>query len=229
MNLSPRLQAVASMLNLEGIVADIGTDHAYLPIYLIKEMGCIWVIATEYTTPPYQTAQEQIKKAGVAGSIEVRQGDGLKVLKKGEVEEIVIAGLGGATIRKIITGQLPVARKVKNLVLQPMSAISELRQWLAANHFQITGEKLAREGDKFYQVMAVQTGKMELEDPFLLAAGPKLIAENDPLLPEFLDWLEAKWEKIEKQLVQHRPESDKLKQIQYKLNRLQEVKRCLKN
>ena len=217
------------MLNLGGSVADIGTDHAYLPIYLIKETECTHVIASEYTTPPYQTAVEQVKKAGGEEKIEVRQGKGLSVLGKGEAAEIVIAGMGGTTIRKIIAGQLPIAREVEKLVLQPMTAIPELRRWLAANDFQITGEKLAKEGDKFYQVIAVQTGKMELADPLLLEVGPKLIENNDPLLPEFLSKREEKWKKIKAQLAVHRPESDKLKQIEYKLNRLQEVKKCLSN
>ena len=227
MNLSSRLQAVINMLDLSGPVADIGTDHAYLPIYLARQTDCSQIIASEYTEAPYQVAVEQIKKAKAEDKVELRKGFGLSVLNKKEVEEIIIAGMGGFTIQEIIAGQLSIAQAADKLVLQPMSGLSELRSWLVDNGFTIIDEQLAKEEDKLYQVWWVRAGEMELDDPFLLAVGPKLIEKKDPLLLEFLTQLEDEWQQIVKQLKLHRPESSRLSQLQQKLNRLREVKRCL--
>src|SRR5690554_6508909 len=95
MNLSPRLQIIANHVPKDSICGDIGTDHAYVPIYLIQNNICNGIIATDINRGPLEIAKEQIEAAGYKDQIETRLGNGLKPIKPGEVDCVVIAGMGG--------------------------------------------------------------------------------------------------------------------------------------
>ena len=154
--ITPRLKCIIEHTNGNRI-ADIGTDHAYIPIHLIQNDMAEYIIAGDVRQGPVDIARANVKKNGLSGKIEIRLGSGLSILKKGEVDTIIIAGMGGQLISEIIDADIEIAKEC-NLVLQPMNAQYELRKYLINNKFKITDEDIAVEGFKVYNVMNVQNG-----------------------------------------------------------------------
>ncbi|GAB6100279.1 tRNA (adenine(22)-N(1))-methyltransferase TrmK [Halanaerocella petrolearia] len=229
MKLSPRLKKIVSFLELPTSVADIGTDHAYIPIYLAQNTESPKIIASDYNREPYQAALDHVKKAGVEDKVDVRLGCGLSVLGKYEVKTAIIAGMGGQTIRQILADEYELAQSLKRIVLQPMAGAASLRKWLVKNNFEIVNEGLVTDNDRFYQIIVVAPGPMELKDPFLLEVGPRLLEKEDPLLATYLTELEDKWQGIITQISTEIPEHPKVERLEEKVERLQEVKRWLSN
>ncbi len=151
--LTPRLEMI--LKHIEGkSCADIGTDHAYIPIEL-AECG-MRVIATDISRGPLNIAAENAKKH--EKMIDLRLGGGLSPIEKGEVDTIVIAGMGGEMIEKIISEDMEKAQSSR-LVLQPMNSQAELRKFLSENNFCIIEEDLAVEGFKVYNLLVVKWGR----------------------------------------------------------------------
>ena len=158
-NLSPRLQAVLDFCSCN-VLADIGTDHAYLPIAAVGQKICKNAIACDLNPGPLKIAAENISKAGFSGQIQTRLGDGLMPIAPGEADCIVIAGMGGMRIWGILLEGMEQARLAKHLVLQPQHDSVLLRKNLHLAGFEIQDEQLTREkiGGKelFYVVLAAQ-------------------------------------------------------------------------
>jgi len=195
MKLDARLAALATLIPVGRTVADIGTDHAYLPIYLIREKECPWAIACDINPGPLTQAQVHAARYAVSNHIDFRLGDGLRVVKPGEVEYIVIAGMGGVTIRDILAEQPAVARAAK-LILQPMTDVPLLREWLVNNHYRFVDEKLAMDGKFLYQIMLVEDGQEQVTDPLLFELGPRLAENGDPLFPQHLQRTISRYERM---------------------------------
>jgi len=155
--MTPRLLLIAENVHREK-VADIGTDHAYIPIHLIKNQISCHVIATDIKRGPLSIAKSNIKKNHLSDQIEVRLGSGLAPIKKCEVDTYIIAGMGGEMIKQILQADLEKAQSAAVLLLQPMNAQAELRQWLCENHFSIINEDIAIEGFKVYNLLLVKLG-----------------------------------------------------------------------
>ena len=157
-SLSPRLQGVLGLCGTCGVLADIGTDHAYLPIAAVSQGLCKSAIASDLHPGPLEIAAKNIARAGLAGQIETRLGDGLMPISPGEADCIVIAGMGGMRIWGILLEGSLQARLAKRLVLQPQHDIVLLRKNLHSAGFEIRVEQLIREtiGGKehFYVVLA---------------------------------------------------------------------------
>ncbi len=136
-------------------VADIGTDHAYIPIELIERRMCDKVIASDICDGPVKIARGHIEKAGLSDKIEVRKNDGLKGIEIGECEQAVIAGMGGAVIIEILN-----KNRDENLdfILQPMNCQYELRKYLINNGYIIYKEDIAVEGFKVYNIICCKKG-----------------------------------------------------------------------
>ena len=183
--LDPRLQAAADLV-LPGLpVADIGTDHAYLPVYLVERSICPQAVATDKAAAPIRMATDLIAAHGVSGQISLRCGDGLSVLKPGEAESVVLCGMGGLLMVDILENGRAILSQVRRLVLQPQSHIDTVRRWLEANTWRIVSEKIVECNGFFYVVMAAEPGCMvlsELEAEF----GPCLLRQRETV---FLDWL----------------------------------------
>lgn len=155
--ITPRLKCIID--NTYGSkIADIGTDHAYIPIYLIENALASYVIASDIRKGPAQIARENVEKHKLSDKIDIRLGSGLSVLKENEADTVIIAGMGGQLISEIIDNDIKKARGF-NFVLQPMNAQYELRKYLVKNGFTIAGEDIAKEGFKVYNILKVRNGK----------------------------------------------------------------------
>lgn len=155
--LTPRLECIIKHVNCEK-AADIGTDHAYVAVELIRSGRAKHVIAADIGKGPLESAEYTIKKYELEDKIETRLGSGLNVLSLGEADEIIIAGMGGELIANIIEENADIARRAK-LILQPMNSQYELRKFLIENDFTIEKEDIECEGIHVYNLMVVKRGK----------------------------------------------------------------------
>jgi len=223
--LSPRLQAVLGFCRSlhtrkSGVLADIGTDHAYLPIAAIRHGVCSRAIACDLHPGPLAIAVENIRDAELADKIETRLGDGLVPLIPGESDYIVIAGMGGMRIRNIILEGIKQAQLAKRLVLQPQHDTALLRKSLHEAGFEIEGERLAHEivsgKEHFYVVLAARyTGEVTTWSEREYFLGKYLIEEASK---DFLAYVASEKEKIKKYIASIRNESalaDAQKRLQW--------------
>ena len=155
--LTPRLDTIVKHIKCR-VAADIGTDHAYLPISLITENRADYVIASDIKEGPASIARENIKKNNLTDKIEVRVGPGLSVLSLNEAENIIIAGMGGEMIENIIKNNDNISR-ASRLILQPMNSQYELRHFLIENNYNIIDEDISTEGFKVYNIIIAESGK----------------------------------------------------------------------
>ncbi len=209
-SLSKRLAAVCELVPPVSSLADIGTDHGYVPIFL-RETGRIeTAVAADIHEGPAERAREHIGLAGLSDFISVRVGGGLSVLTPGEADGAVIAGMGGGGGLSVLTpGEVDgavmagmgglmmieileegraVASEMKFLVLQPQNHQKELRLWLAENGYVIDAESLVREDRRFYEMFRVRRGEMEISEREA-ETGLLKFREQDPLFPDFLKYL----------------------------------------
>jgi len=151
--LGPRLQAVASYVPVGAVLGDIGTDHAYLPVYLLQQKIIRKAIGVEKHKGPYESALQNVRSYGLAEWIDIRFGDGLKPLQKAEVDTLTIAGMGGTTILEILAGNPPVLEAVTRLILQPQGAEAQVRLSLLDQGWKIVDECLVEEDKRIYNVL----------------------------------------------------------------------------
>lgn len=229
MKLTARLKTIADLVPKGQNVADIGTDHAYLPVYLIENDIAKKVIAADINKGPLQNAEKTIKAYKREDSIETRLGSGLTPIEPNEVQTVIIAGMGGLLIRDILVESLDVVKTVDTLILQPMVAQDELRKWLYENGFKIDNEKLAKEGNKLYEILVVSKGRMEIKDDIYFEIGQKMIENKEPYLSELIEGKIKKYTEILKTVESQNTvkAKEKLLECQEKLGKLKEVKECL--
>ena len=153
LNLNPRLRKIAELVPQNRCTADIGTDHGYIPIELVHSGITLQGIASDINKGPLLRAQENIQKHNLESLIETRLGSGLSTLSPGDAEVIIIAGMGGILISEILKASKEVVNSAKLLILQPMTAVTELRQYLVENNFKIESEHLVAEVEKLYNII----------------------------------------------------------------------------
>ena len=200
MKLTPRLSTIADMIPRGSNVGDVGSDHGFLVIYLIESKICDFCIASDLNEGPAENAKKNIKKYGLNKYIDVRVGSGLVPYEKNEINVAVIAGMGGVLISDILLNDIELARSLDLLILQPMIGQKELRVWLYENNFDIIDEKIAIEGEKIYEIIAVSNGKMKIENDFLYEFGPKLVNDKSYEAKAFFLAKYHKYMKIKKSL-----------------------------
>lgn len=229
MELSPRLQVIANCVSDMETMADIGTDHGYLPVALVEKRIIAKAIACDVNEKPLKKAKKIIEDYGFDTVIETRLGSGLSVLKMGEVEAIVMAGMGGLLIKDLLEAEALIASGSKKLVLQPMNNQPEIRRYLETHGFKITHEDLAKERDRVYEIMVAEPGKMTITNPLDYELGYQAIEKKHPLLK---DHINRKIKLEEKILANTREKTTPIAKKQFKesltyIQKLNEVKKCL--
>ncbi|MBE5906872.1 MAG: SAM-dependent methyltransferase [Lachnospiraceae bacterium] len=191
MKLSKRMQAVADLVDNVDSVADIGCDHGYLPMYLVEAGRIKRAVAMDVRKGPLAAATEHIKEAGLEDKITTRLSDGLANLKDGEGECVIIAGMGGRLIIRILQEAMPFltgSGGVKQLVLQPQSELSFVRQSLREMGLCVVKEDMVYEDGKFYPMGRYEFGTpKEITDQELFDLyGTLLLTERHPVLYDYL-------------------------------------------
>ena len=184
--ISKRLLCCASMVTPGSRVADIGTDHGYLGIYLLQTSAARHVIACDLRKDPLENARRNAKLFGVDGEMELRLSDGLEKIRPDEVDTVVMAGMGGDLIQRILS-QCPWRKREElQFVLQPQSAGNVLRRWLCEDGFEIRREEPVQDGHFLYTVMDIRQGEPAPLTPGTEYASPALLASKSPLVGTYL-------------------------------------------
>lgn len=191
MELTPRLQAIASQIRVGARVADVGTDHGYLPVWLLLNERIDWAVAADLREGPLNHAKETAQHFGTTERMSFRLCNGLAGICPEEVDTIVIAGMGGETISSILSAA-PWTKGGAKLLLQPMTHLAELRLWLQRNGYAILKEQIVREGKRLYSIWSVRGGEMSPMSPAELWAGRQ---SREPLRREYLAYMRGKAEK----------------------------------
>ena len=186
LTLGPRLAALAAFSAQARKPVDVGTDHGYLPVWLLENAGALEAIATDIHEKPLRKAIDCARAHGLADRITFVRTDGLEGVDLSSVDTIVIAGMGGETIQSILARVpgLPASRI--RLVLQPITKIELLIRWLYSAGFHIEDERLAEEAGALYRILSVTGGAAKMPDEAELLAGEALYRNKDPLLGEYL-------------------------------------------
>lgn len=180
--LSPRLAAVADYIPPGEVLADVGTDHAYLPAALLQAGRIPRAIAGDILPGPLEAARATVAEAGLQDRIDLRMGNGLQILQPGEAATASICGMGGPLIAEILAaGPL---EGIRRLALQPMAGEERLREWLVGSGWRIVDEQLVEDGGRIYVVMAAERGAMALNEAET-ALGPHLLRKGGPLLVRY--------------------------------------------
>lgn len=226
--LSQRLQAIADFVPQDATVADIGTDHGFLPCWLAQQGRAKKIFACDVNAQPLALAQKNIEDYNVTDVVSTRLGNGLTVLQPGEVTVVTIAGMGGSLMLDILDAAPAVVDRLQRIILQPNIGAEAVRVWAEKNRWQIVQESLVRENDRFSVIIALEPGRGKEMSAVELYLGPVLLAEQHPLLGLYIS---EEWDKTQyvlKQLQQSDSEEsrNKAKLLQRKWEDINGVIKC---
>ncbi|MBO3387406.1 SAM-dependent methyltransferase [Clostridium perfringens] len=191
MELSKRLKRIAEHVDKCESVADIGTDHGYIPIYLVKEGICEKAIASDINKGPIEKAKVNVAFEGVSNKIKCLLGPGLNPLKVGEVNGVILAGMGGNLTRDILLADMEKVKKYDFIILQPAQNPEVLREFLYKNDYEIIDEDLIKDEGRFYELFKVKynenSEKLVFEDELEYEVSHLLREKNHPLFKEFIE------------------------------------------
>ncbi len=221
-HLSKRLLRVANYVPKGATIADIGSDHAYLPCYLCLQDQTRRAIAGELNEGPYQSARNQVRRSKLNGRIDVRKGNGLAVITKDDrVEVVTIAGMGGGLIASILEEGKKELAGVQRLVLQPNVAAIHIREWLYTNDWRLIDEDILCEDGKIYEIVVAERGidhaLYEHGRERKLLLGPYLSERRGPTFLQKWSMEAANWHRVLRQIGQAAP-SDELSEKKQELN-----------
>lgn len=188
------MKAVAAMVTSGGVLADVGTDHGYIPIALIQRQKIKSAIAMDINKGPLARAQDNIASARLGDYIQTRLSDGVAALGEGEADSILIAGMGGELVIHILSEGEKVCKAASELILQPQSDIRKVREYLRLHHYKIVDEDMICEDGKYYPMMRVinvelDDAWMKMDEQTRVACdiyGPLLLRNGNPVLRRFL-------------------------------------------
>lgn len=191
MKLSKRLTAIASLVHEGYVLADVGTDHAYIPIYLLEQKKIPRAIAMDINRGPLQRANEHIALYGMGGYIQTRLSDGVDALDSEEADSILIAGMGGSLIMHILDKGMEICKNAKELVLQPQSEVECVRAYLRKHGFVTEAEDMIEEDGKYYNMMRVHrdensSGRGNSDQQLFDLYGGLLLKNRHPVLLEYI-------------------------------------------
>lgn len=189
MKLTDRLLKIADLVTKGKKIADIGTDHGYIPVYLLNKGHVDFAILADVNKGPLENARSEVRHNNLTDKVDLRLGSGIEVLNENEVDEVIIAGMGGILISELLEAKKSVAHNLDKLILQPMQAQDELRKYLLNNGYEILDEVLVKEDFRIYEIIVAKyTSKNTVvDDEIYYEVGKKFIENKDPLLNEFID------------------------------------------
>ena len=198
MDVSKRIEFIVNNLDKVECLADIGTDHGYVPLRALEEGKANRIIACDVNKDPLDKAKLNAISEGIGDELEFRLGSGFKPLDAGEANEVVIAGMGGNLIRDILEADLEKVSAVEMLVLQPAQNPEILRQYLYENNYEIIKEDLCKDEGIFYELFKVKRAEgqaIEL-DSIYYEVSPMLLRQKHPLMKEYLELKVKEYNKI---------------------------------
>lgn len=191
-NLSARMKAVADLVTVGNSACDVGCDHGYVSIYLVQERKAPKVLAMDVNKGPLERAAWHVKQAGLSDYINLRLSDGLLEYQAGEAQSLVIAGMGGRLMKRILERETEKTKSFQEMILQPQSELAEFRKFLRNMGYSIAEENMILEEDKFYPIIKAVAGAYQGENPDLEDRfGPVLLQKKHPVLALFL---KREWE-----------------------------------
>lgn len=237
--ISDRLKTAASLIREGAVLADVGADHGYVPIYLLEQKKIKSAIAMDINKGPLERAREHIHLYGMDAYIQTRLSDGVAALEKGEADSILVAGMGGGLVMHILEEGKDICQAAGELILQPQSELCSVREYLAENGYVTEAERMVFEDGKYYPMMRVhyQAEKNEDADKTIkdmenskeqkksrykveCLYGRYLLMEKNPVLHQYLVKERQVFENILDNLFKQ-PESEKI------AVRMEEVKEAL--
>lgn len=229
MNLSDRLKVVGGMIKDVNTIVDVGTDHAYIPIYLIKNNIIEKAIASDINSGPVEKAKKNVSNYNLGDKIICRLGGGLTTVKPKEVDAAIIAGMGGNLIRDIIEESKEVFKNLDYAILQPVQNPEVLREYIYKSGYKIIDEELVKEEDKFYEIFKVKyDNKIKEVRPIHYEVSETLIKKKHPVMKEYLAFKLDKYTKIYSGLNQETESAIKRKeQLEKIIIKLKEFLQCL--
>lgn len=240
---SKRLHTIASFVPEHSRVADIGSDHAYLPVFLVQSGKASKAVAGELNAGPWKVAKQHVAQQRLSDRIDVRRGDGLSVLQSGEADVICIAGMGGTLITQILQEGQDQLTGVNRLILQPNVGEKVVRSWLLDHGWRLIEEEMIEEDNHIYEILVAERG--EGREPYLeilkeehtlsmellLELGPILWKKRHPLLKKKWESELDKLYRIREQMKQGRSDLESLearmREMDQKIKELEEVVQCL--
>lgn len=229
MNISNRLKAIGNMVDKCTVVCDIGTDHAYLPIYLIKKGTCEKAIASDINKGPVDKALHNVSREGLSESISCRLGGGLTTIKPFEAEGGIIAGMGGNLIRDIIEERKDVFKSLDFCILQPVQNPEVLRGYIYEAGYDILDEELCFDEEKYYEIIKVRYNNNPVKkEEIYYEVSEVLIKKKHPLMKQYISFKLDKYKNILQYIKDDTDSSrNRKKEIEHKIDKLEEFLKCL--
>jgi tRNA (adenine22-N1)-methyltransferase len=225
-HLSARLAGVASLVPAGARLADIGSDHAYLPAALVLQGKINYAIAGEVVKGPYENAVHEITHQQLTDEIQPRLADGLAAIApEDKIDTVVIAGMGGSLIASILEKGRDKLVGVKRLILQPNVGEKQVRQWLMANRYQITGEKIIEEDDHIYEIILAEPSIVPFYySQYELEFGPLLLEKKTPVFKKkWQEFCQREENVIAQMQKAQQPPLQKIARLEEKLRGIKEV------
>lgn len=232
--LSDRLKQIANHIESREDIADIGTDHGYLPLYLLEQNPKRKAIFADVNEGPLTKAKSIIRNQYPEADIndyDLRQGDGLAPIESGEVDTVIIAGMGGILIRDILAFDINKTKSYEKFILQPRTAADKLRKWLVKEELFIVDEDLAYEKGRICEIIVVKPGLKKTNKEFITDLdyefSPILINKRNNITKEWIENLINTEEKIKSSIVNKGNSSakEKLDITNHRLAKLKEIKK----
>ena len=197
MDLSIRLKAIVNMIEKCDSVIDVGTDHGYVPIYLVKNGVIKSAIASDINKGPVEKARNNITLNNASAQISYRLGSGLSTVNNGEAQIAIIAGMGGNLIRGILEADLDLVEQFKYMILQPVQNAEVLREYLYITGYNIIDEEICNDDGKFYEIIKVKYDtKPIILDSIYYEISKILLDKKDPVMQSFIEYKMQKYSKV---------------------------------
>ncbi len=230
MELSKRLKSIIDLADHCHKIVDVGTDHGYVPIFMVQNSICSFAVASDINKGPVEKARINVSMEGLSNKIDCRKGPGLSTIKKGEADAAIIAGMGGNLIRDIIEEDISIVKTLKYMILQPVQNPEVIRKYLYHKGFYIIDEELCYEEGIFYEIIKAKYGSKPKEDieEIYYEISPILIEKKHPLLKDYLNYKINRYKNIYNNITEMTPGAlTRKNQVSYYIIKLEEMLKCL--